>query len=146
MTAHACYRNKGIVKVKFTATVACELEFTATVAKQMKYKATEKNEGTYLMREDEVEDNGNGVLWSMLLFFFSGFRVLILWFFLPRPLLCFFFVSVPCVIRLPLVLCFQCSSSCSFSLFRYLPLRFCLRFSAPVFCFVLPWVLSLVFL
>jgi len=25
MTAHACYRNKGIVKVKFTATVACEL-------------------------------------------------------------------------------------------------------------------------
>jgi len=112
----------------------------------MKYKATEKNEGTYLMREDEVEDNGNGVLWSMLLFFFSGFRVLILCFFLPRPLLCFFFVSVPCVIRLPLVLCFQCSSSCSFSLFRYLPLRFCLRFSAPVFCFVLPWVLSLVFL
>jgi hypothetical protein len=52
----------------------------------MKYKATEKNEGTYLMRGDEVEDDGNGVLWSMLLFFFSGFRVLILWFFLPRPL------------------------------------------------------------
>ena len=43
----------------------------ATVAKQMKFKATEKNEGTYLMRGDEVEDDGNGVLWSMLLFFFS---------------------------------------------------------------------------
>jgi len=52
----------------------------------MKYKATEKNEGTYLMHGDEVEDDGNGVLWSMLLFFFSGFRVLILRFFLPRPL------------------------------------------------------------
>ena len=64
---------------------------------------------------------------------------------LPSPASAlFFFVSVPCVIRLPLVLCFQCSSSCSFSLFSYLPLRFCLRFSAPVFCFVLPLFSSLV--
>jgi hypothetical protein len=74
----------------------------ATVAKQMKFKATEKNEGTYLMRGDEVEDDGNGVLWSMLLFFFSvclrvtGFFVLSIFSLVFRSefFLCSFNVSV----------------------------------------------------
>jgi len=56
------------------------------------------------------------------------------------PLLVFFL----CLLGFPI----QCASPCSFSLFRYLPLRFCLRFSAPVpsgfgICFVLLWFFSL---
>jgi len=43
------------------------------------------------------------------------------------PLLVFFFLSV-CLLGFPV----QCAFPCSFSLFRYLPLSFCLRFSAPV--------------
>jgi hypothetical protein len=39
----------------------------------MKYKATEKNEGTYLMRGDEVENEGNGLVnASVFLLWFSG--------------------------------------------------------------------------
>lgn len=52
--------------------------------------------------------------------------------------LCLFFFL--CLLGFPV----QCASPCSFSLFRYLPLRFCLRFPAPVpsgfsICFVLLW-------
>jgi len=43
------------------------------------------------------------------------------------PLLVFFSLSV-CLLGFPV----QCAFPCSFSLFRYLPLSFCLRFSAPV--------------
>jgi hypothetical protein len=44
------------------------------------------------------------------------------------PLLVFFFFLSVCLLGFPV----QCVFPCSFSLFRYLPLSFCLRFLAPV--------------
>ena len=84
---------------------------------------------------------------SMLLFFFSGFRVLILWFFPPPASALFFFLF-----QSPVLFIFH-----SFSVSSVLPparspcfvtcLFVFVSGSRPlVFCFVLPWVLSLVFL